>query len=56
MQKYGLNYTVTSDNNDRLMKLFYDVCDKNRIVRGNDALFEYMRTFDENRRGQMELF
>jgi DNA repair photolyase len=55
-EKYGLNYAITSDNNDRLTKIFYDFCGKHRIVSGNDALFAYMRAFEEKKGAQMELF
>jgi len=55
-KKYGLNYIITSDNNEPLMKLFNETCDKHRIVYGNDALFEYMSLFEEKKGAQMELF
>jgi DNA repair photolyase len=55
-KKYGLNYIITSDNNEPLMKLLHETCEKHRIVLGNDALFEYMRTFEEKQGAQMELF
>ena len=55
-KKYGYNYTVTSDNNDPLMKLFYDFCEKHDIVCSNDAIFEYMSAFEEKKGPQMELF
>jgi DNA repair photolyase len=55
-KKYGLDYIITSDNNETLMKLFYEICDKRRIIYGNDALFEYMRVFEEKKGAQIELF
>ncbi|MDR0315354.1 MAG: radical SAM protein [Treponema sp.] len=55
-QKYGLNYVINSDNNDSLTKLFYDVCEKHRIVCGNEAVFKYMWTFEEKKGAQIELF
>jgi DNA repair photolyase len=55
-KKYGLDYIITSDNNEKLMKLFNETCDKHRIVYGNDALFEYMRTFEEKKGKQIEMF
>jgi DNA repair photolyase len=54
-QRYGLNYVLTSGNNDRLMKLVYETGERYHIVLGNEALFAYMRTFEE-KRGQIELF
>jgi len=55
-KKYGYNYSVTSDNNDALMKLFYGFCEKHRIICNNDALFEYMRTYEEKKGSQLSLF
>ena len=55
-KKYGLDYIITSDNNEKLTKLFNETCDKRRIACGNDALFEYMRTFEEKKGKQMEMF
>jgi DNA repair photolyase len=55
-KKYGVNYVLTSDKNDELMKRAYEICEKHRIVWGNEALFAYMRTFEEKKRAQMELF
>jgi len=54
-QKYGYSYAVTSDNNDRLMRIFYDECRKHGIVCSNDEIFEYMRTFPE-KTDQLSLF
>ncbi|MCL2267080.1 MAG: radical SAM protein [Treponema sp.] len=55
-KKYGLNYIITSDNNDALMPLFYDTCKKHKIVCDNDELFKYMRTYEEKEKPQIELF
>jgi DNA repair photolyase len=55
-KKYGLDYIITSDNNEKLTKLYNETCDKRRIVYGNDALFEYMRVFEEKKGAQMEMF
>jgi DNA repair photolyase len=55
-KKYGMNYIVTSDNNDKLMKIFNEICGKNNIVCNNDVVFGYMRDFEEKGKTQMELF
>jgi len=55
-KKYGLKYEVTSDNNEKLMKIFNSTCEKNNIVTGVDKLFKYMRAFEEKEKKQMELF
>jgi len=56
-KKYGYKYEITSDNNDKLVKMLRETCEKNKIVYGTDNLFEYMRTFEEKEeKKQMELF
>jgi len=55
-KKYGLNYIITSPNNIPLTQLFNETCAKHRIACGNDALFEYMRAFEQKQGAQMELF
>jgi len=53
-KKYGYKYEVTSDNNDKLVKLLRETCDKRGIICGVDNIFKYMGTFEEKK--QMELF
>ena len=55
-KKYGLKYEITSGDNNKLMKIFNSICEKHGIVTGVDRLFEYMRTFEEKKNKQMELF
>jgi len=55
-KKYGNNYIVTSDNNDKLMPLFYETCKKNKIICDNDELFKYMRAFEQKKIDQLDLF
>ena len=54
-QKYGYNYSITSGNNNQLMKIIYDKCSQHNIMRDNDDVFKYMRTMPENHT-QGELF
>jgi DNA repair photolyase len=54
-KQYGLDYVITSPHNDKLMKIFYDICGRYNIVCDNDALFAYMRTF-QGKKAQLELF
>lgn len=46
-QKYGYRYELLSDNNQELMRIFYDVCRANDIVCNNDAIFTYLNTYQE---------
>lgn len=56
-QKYGYKYVINSDNNDRLMQIFYDECKKYDICADNHNIFKYMHTFEEiNKYEQMSLF
>ncbi|MHB1483062.1 MAG: SPL family radical SAM protein [Saccharofermentanales bacterium] len=56
-EKYGYAYDIKSDQNEPLMRIFQDECDKAGIVTGNDRIFEYMRTFEERQDDrQLSLF
>ncbi len=45
--KYGYRYEIESDNDKRLMKIFYKECADNGIVCDNDELFKYMHTYED---------
>ena len=53
-RKYGNRYGVTSDNNDRLMRVFYRECQQHGIVCNNDEIWQFMRTFPDTS-GQLGL-
>lgn len=55
-KKYGYKYEITSGNNNKLMKLLRETCEKHGIVTGVDNLFEYMRAYEEKEYRQIELF
>jgi DNA repair photolyase len=55
-KKYGFSYVIHSDNNDALMRIFYETCNKNNIVCDNDELFSYMRISNEKKSTQLSLF
>ena len=48
-RKYGYAYEIPSDNNRRLMKLFYDRCSRYGIVSDREQVFAYLREFPENK-------
>jgi DNA repair photolyase len=54
-KKYGLNYGISSGNNNTLMKIVFETCARHHIVCNNDAVFEYMRNFEE-KNAQIDLF
>lgn len=47
-REYGLSYEISSPNNASLMKLFYEECENHQIVCNNDALFQYLHTYESN--------
>jgi DNA repair photolyase len=56
-KRYGNNYILTSDNNEKLMEIFNKTCDENNIAHNAGELFNYMRIFDgRDNKGQLELF
>lgn len=56
-KKYGYSYQIMSDNNEKLMKIFYSECQKHNIVCNNDDVFKYLNTFeDKTKMEQISLF
>jgi DNA repair photolyase len=56
-RKYGYSYEITSDNNDKLMDIFYSECKKHGIVCSNDEIFKYLHTFEDKQQPeQLSLF
>lgn len=46
-KKYGFSYELKSDNNEKLLEIFHDKCEKNGIAHNNDEIFKYLRTCEE---------
>jgi len=46
IRKYGNSYMINSDNNEELMKIFHEFCEKNNIVHDNNKIFDYLRRFE----------
>lgn len=44
---YGNQYVLTSPQNDRLMKIFHQICEENKIVHENHKIFKYLNTFEQ---------
>ena len=55
-KKYGFNYEIKSENNEMLTRVFYEICGKSKIICNNDALFEYMHTYEDKINNQLCLF
>jgi hypothetical protein len=55
-KKYGNSYEVMSNNNSKLMKIFYDICKKNNIVCDNNEIFKYLHEYPSDKYEQLKLF
>ena len=49
-RKYGNNYELTSDNNNKLMGIFFKTCNKHGIVCDQNALFKHCHIFEDKTR------
>lgn len=57
IETYGDSYEVSSPNNEKLMKIFSNLCEENNIVYDKEELFRYMREYKNKQIGtQMSLF
>jgi hypothetical protein len=52
---YGNSYEVTSPDNERLMRVFNDICKKSNIISDPGKCFGYMQEFPEDN-SQMSIF
>ncbi len=55
-RKYGYSYEVISDNNKRLMDIFYSECRKHSIICDNKEIFQYMHTYEDKQPEQISFF
>lgn len=44
---YGNQYIVSSPQNERLMRLFHEKCERAGIVHNNEQIFHFLQTFEE---------
>lgn len=51
-KNYGNVYVLTSPNNEKLMKIFHNFCEKEKILHHNEEVYNYLRKFEE--KGQAE--
>lgn len=57
IETYGNSYEVNSPDNDRLMKIFKELCEEHNIVYDKEELFRYMREYKNKQMGtQLSLF
>jgi DNA repair photolyase len=56
-KKYGYSYEIMSDNNEKLMSIFYGECKKHGIVCSNDEIFKYLNSFEDKQQAeQLSMF
>ncbi len=56
-ETYGNSYEINSPDNERLMKIFKNLCNENNIVYDREELLRYMREYKNKQVGtQMSLF
>ena len=57
MRTYGTQYMLCSPNNEQLMRLFCEVCEKNGILHDNQQIFYYLQKFEQKEKNeQMSLW
>lgn len=57
IQMYGNQYIIGSPKNKELMQLFYDICERYKIVHNNEQIFEYLHRFeDKSENAQLSLW
>jgi len=55
IKKYGNKYNIVSDKNHELMNFFHKICKKHNIESDYKKIFNYLKTFPENKE-QLKLF
>ena len=57
-RKYGHSYECLSDENERLMKIFHEECQKHKVMHRVDRIFDYINKFEskESEATQLSLF
>ena len=47
IREFGNSYVINSRNNYRLMKIFRDFCENEKIMYNYNKIFSYLNTFEE---------
>lgn len=57
IRTFGQQYGLSSPQNDRLMALFHETCQRRGMLHDNDAIFQYLTSWeDKQAAAQMRLF
>ena len=49
INKYGNSYILSSPQNKHLMRIFHQVCEENGIKHNHEVIFNYLRTYEDQR-------
>jgi len=55
-KEFRNSYVLDSPNNNKLMKIFHETCEKHGIMHNNDEIFQYLSTFEDKISGQQLSF
>ncbi|WP_347352185.1 SPL family radical SAM protein [Acetoanaerobium noterae] len=47
IKEYGNSYIINSKNNAKLMKIFHEFCEENKIEHNPDKIFNYLNEFED---------
>ena len=47
IKEYGNSYIINSKNNAKLMKIFHEFCEENKIEHNPDKIFGYLNEFED---------
>ena len=47
IKEYGNSYIINSKNNAKLMKIFHEFCEENKIEHKSDKIFNYLNEFED---------
>ena len=47
IKEYGNSYIINSKNNAKLMKIFHEFCEENKIEHNTDKIFGYLNEFED---------
>jgi len=47
IKEYGNSYIINSKNNAKLMKIFHEFCEENKIEHKSDKIFDYLNEFED---------
>ena len=47
IKEYGNSYIINSKNNTKLMKIFHEFCEENKIDHNPDKIFNYLNEFED---------